>query len=77
MRNLCCIAVILEMMENDPIFSIKRVVYDPGWNGTICKELTVNFGVGTGKLWIYEEYFSHPVIYEHFDADFIINIFII
>ena len=77
MRNLCCIAVILEMMENDPIFSIKRDVYDSEKPGTICKELTVNFGVGTGKLWIYEEYFSHPVIYEKFDADFIINIFIV
>ena len=32
---------------------------------------------GTGKLWIFEEYFSHPVIYEKFDADFIINIFIV
>ena len=49
MRNLCCIAVILEMMENDPIFSIKRDVYDPGWNGTICKELTVTFGVWNWK----------------------------
>ena len=64
-------------MENDPIFSIKRDIYDLEIPGTICKELTVNFGVGTGKLLIFEEYFSHSVIYEHFDADFIINIFII
>ena len=77
MRNLCCIAVILEMMENDPIFSIKRDVYDPGWNGTIRKELTVTFGVWNWKLWIFEEYFSHPVIYINLDAAFIINVFIV
>ena len=49
MRNLCCIAVILEMMENDPIFSIKRDIYDLEIPGTICKELPVTFGVWDWK----------------------------
>ena len=57
------------------IFSIKRDIYDPEIPGRICKELTVTFGVGTGKLLIFEEYFSHPVIYEEFDADVIVNTF--